>query len=267
MNKNQISDQRYLKEIQYKTADNLRARIQLHERFSTNAYPWFSWVFDHFELIPGMRIVEIGCGPAGLWQHNLGRIPDGAQPILGDLSEGMVQEARQVLNGRNFSFLSLDAQSLPCADGQLDLLVANHMLYHVPDINRAVEEISRVLKPGGRLIAATNGDYHMKELGELATEFLPGYKIPTSQARRFSLENGIAWLQPHFSSVQIHRYNSNLRVTEPQPLIDYVLSMWPFSDLQGKPEAGEIARSIQQRFEDQDSMLITKSQGLFSAIK
>jgi cyclopropane fatty-acyl-phospholipid synthase-like methyltransferase len=58
----QISDQAYLLTRQYHNASNLEARIALHARFSTNIYGWFRWLFDHLDLLPQSRILELGCG-------------------------------------------------------------------------------------------------------------------------------------------------------------------------------------------------------------
>ena len=84
-------------EQQYRDDSNLRARIDLHERFTTATEPWHRWVFDRIDLPPEARILEIGCGPAELWAQNLDRIPAGWELTLADLSPGMVEKAREVL--------------------------------------------------------------------------------------------------------------------------------------------------------------------------
>jgi hypothetical protein len=70
-----FTDQTYLREEQYRTDENLRARIDLHRRFSTNPERWHRWVFDRFAFAPDARILEVGCGPAELWSENRDRIP------------------------------------------------------------------------------------------------------------------------------------------------------------------------------------------------
>jgi SAM-dependent methyltransferase len=51
-----------------------------------------------------------------------------------------------------------DAQRLPLPDASAEAVLAMHMLHHVPDIDRAVAEMARVLRPGGVALAASNGD-------------------------------------------------------------------------------------------------------------
>ena len=91
-----ISDRRYLSD-QYRDAANLNARITLHLRFSTNPYGWMRWVFDRIDLPPACRILELGCGPGGLWSENSGRIPERWRATLTDSSIGMVRRARENL--------------------------------------------------------------------------------------------------------------------------------------------------------------------------
>jgi len=79
------------------------------------------------------RIADIGGGPGWLWQQNAAHIPVGWQVTHTDLSPGMVAEARANISRPGSAFDVVNAQSLPFADASLDALVANHMLYHVPD--------------------------------------------------------------------------------------------------------------------------------------
>ena len=112
------------------------------------------------------RILEIGYGPADLWVQNLDRLPAGWTITLTDFSVGMIEAAQRNLAGagRPFTFRPMNAQSIPFDTATFDAVIANHMLYHVPDLTKAVAEIHSVLKPGGTLYAATNGKGHLREL-------------------------------------------------------------------------------------------------------
>ena len=88
-----------------------------------------------------------------------------------------------------------DVQDLAFDDGSFDLVVAAWMLYHVPDVDRGLSEIARVLEPGGRLIAVTNSGRHLAEVRELAGVSWPG-GIP------FSRENGTEVLGRYFDDVR-----------------------------------------------------------------
>lgn len=229
------TDQAYLLNEQYKDSSNLRSRIHLHRQYSTNTYGWTRWVFDYVKLLPpDAHVLELGCGPCDLWLQNLNRIPKGWTIFLSDLSPGMLEKAQDLLFDRaqRFTFQNFDAQSIPHEDNSLDAVIANHMLYHVPDLEKALSEIARVLKPTGRLFAATNGSGHMKELRELRAKFFESSGLNLSQDRSggenwqlgFSLENGDELLRAYFPQVALRNYVDSLRVTSSRALFDYVMS-------------------------------------------
>src|SRR5512138_1738048 len=195
-----FTDPQYLKTEQYRDSTNLDARVDNHLRFSTNPYGWFHWVFDTLEKLPAnANILELGSGPGYLWSHCADRIPAGWRITLSDLSPGMVDAAWRnlVVLGRAFKFEQIDAQSIPYPDGSFDAVIANHMLYHVPDRAKAIQEIARVLRPGGHLIATTVGDHHLDELHEWL-HFAHMDKSFEEFSRAFTLENGMEQLTPFF---------------------------------------------------------------------
>lgn len=259
-------------QTQYQTSANLDARIRLHAHFSTNHYGWLPWVFDQLAAPAQATILEIGCGPATLWAENRTRIPTTWAITLTDQSAGMIQQAQANLapSHHAFRFEQMDAQALHFADASFDLVIANHMLYHVPDLPHALGEIQRVLKPGGRFYAATNGSGHMAELLTLIRHYAPdrAYEGPE---RAFSLENGANQLAPWFQPVELRLYEDELAVTEVGALVDYVFSMGSFTA--SYPEIGAAQRSafaayVQQQLAEQGGRFrIQKSTGLFISRK
>lgn len=233
-----IQSPEFLRDQQYRDASNLNARRHIHEHFSTNTRGWTPFIWDALADLPAdAQILEIGGGPASLWAGNLDRIPTGWYITLTDFSDGMVAEARAALNaetdpavGRHFTFQQMDAQQIPFADAAFDAVIANHMLYHVPDRPRALREIRRVLKPGGVFLAATNGKNHMAEQWQLTRRFTEKAGIPFEDwhgqtGRPFSLENGAAQISAYFDDVQLLPFDDDLRVTEVEPLAQYLFSM------------------------------------------
>jgi len=163
------TDQNYLRGEQYQDAANLNARIALHQRFGTANIGWHPWVFEQLDLPTEARVLELGCGPGLLWGQNLERLPPGWQVTLSDFSLGMVEQARRSLapSGYPFTFGQLDAQALPFVDDSFDAVIANHMLYHVPDRQKTYAEVRRVLKPEGCFYAATMSRDNMKQVADL----------------------------------------------------------------------------------------------------
>jgi ubiquinone/menaquinone biosynthesis C-methylase UbiE len=260
----QISNQTYLRE-QYKNAANLNDRIQLHLRFSTNPYDFHMWVFDQLKLAADSRVLELGCGPGSLWRPNLARIPTGWKITLTDFSPGMLAEARANLAGAYpFAFQQADAQAIPFADSSFDAVIANHMLYHVPDRAKAFAEIRRVLRPAGRFYAALNGENHMREMYDLVRQFDPMIGMwRQSGDQIFTIEKAQSELSHFFSHVLLHRYESALVVTEAEPLVAYVASMAD-ANLTGARRA-EFTELVEQRIAADGAIHITKDTGLFEA--
>jgi ubiquinone/menaquinone biosynthesis C-methylase UbiE len=252
---------------QYRDASNLNARITLHQRFSTNNTPWQRWVFDHFSLTGCGDILDLGCGPGDLWVENSDWIPRDWAVTLSDLSPGMVETARHNLGNschHRFTYGVLDAQAIPFPDRHFNIVIANHMMYHVPDRDELLYEVYRVLQPGGRLYATTNGREHLQELHELVASFCPQAET-TNVATQFGLENGAAQLSRHFDRVTRHRQENALLVTEAEPLIAYVRSMVCQPALGQNLEALSLA--IREQIAAQGAIHIQKDSGLFVATK
>ncbi len=260
-----FTDRDYLRSSQYRNAGNLNARIDLHSRFSTNPYGWFPWVFDRLAVPDGSRLLELGCGPGNLWVENAARIPPTWDVNLSDLSGGMLRQARQNLMDwrKGFHFFTADAQAIPFPDASFESVIADHMLYHVPDMRLALGEIRRVLKPGGLLLAATNGLDHMWEIKDLVHRADPQATYSGSDLS-FRLENGVELLAPIFSSVEMQRYVDALRVTEAASLVAYILSMASLRGISldgSRLEAFE--SSLEQEIAQRGFIHITKSPCLF----
>ncbi len=266
----------YLKNEQYKNSSNLGARANLHELYSTATTPWHVWVFNHLGLQAGMTILECGCGPGWLWRNNIERIPPDCHITLTDLSEGMVAEAETALvhSATEFQFETANIEELPYADNSFDVVVANHMLYHVPDLAKGLSEVRRVLKPNGRFFAATNGNNHMKELKQIGEEFAGSQgqfvKALGHNAEKviwkltFRLENGAELLAPYFDTITLETFEDSLEVTEAAPLADYIKSTFRMANA-----TSEITESldnyIAQKIAQESTIHITKATGLFTA--
>ena len=264
---------------QYKNASNLDARIALHSRFSTAKTNWYRWLFEHLNLPEGARVLELGCGPAKLWRENLERTPKSWDVTLTDASPGMIEEAKTYLEDapRAFSYRVVDVQNIPFADASFDAVIAIHMLYHVPDQPRALTEIRRVLRPGGRFYASTNGRAHMQEIGDLAAHFAEGEVLENirSAHRRnsFRLEDGLEMLSGYFADVRLHRFESSLEVTEAEPLLAYILSASAAAELRERPSAAQRERLeafkayLNRRIAAEGAVHITTVPGLFEAVR
>lgn len=256
-----FTDRDYLQKNQYRDAENLRKRGSLHEKYSTNPINWFTWVFDHMALKG--RILELGCGPGTLWQKNRQRIRPEWNIVLSDFSMGMVQEAS---NAGNFAFIQSDAGAIPFPDASFDAVIANHMLYHVPDLRQTLGEIRRILKEDGVFYAATNGKKHLIELHKLIKQGLDIELNNTTLLGNFTLETGGPFLAEYFSNVEMDVYKSQLCVTDIDPLVEYTETIISGYDAAVTPEQVEKFRGLlAKEIEAKGAVWIQKSVGLFCA--
>jgi ubiquinone/menaquinone biosynthesis C-methylase UbiE len=264
------SDKRLLE--QYENASNLRNRINIHEMFSVNKYGWMRWYFDELNLPKQCKILELGCGDANLWRKNKDRISKGLDITLSDFSKGMLDDAKINLGERakDFKFQIIDAENIPYDDCSFDVVIANHMLYHVENIQGALSEIYRVLKPGGYFYSSTVGKNHMIEIRDIMLKFKSEtMDIKSSDiTSRFQLENGVEKLNKWFKSIEMKRYEDSLIVTEATPVIDYIFSMpGNVRESFNKERLEKLNKYLKDKITTEGGICITKDTGFFKGQK
>ncbi len=264
---NGLSDLDSPKNTQYQDSANLSARADLHQRFSTNPISWQSWVFDQIDLPDDSKILEVGSGPGYLWQQNQTRLFKW-DICLSDLSAGMLREAKTALESyEGIRYVVHDACNIPSPKSAFDAVIANHMLYHLPNIPAALKEIKRVLKPGSCLYAATNGKAHMHEIEVWRSLFGsdhggPAWGTPTS---RFSLENGEDLLQQEFKYIRLLDYPDSLIVDQVEPIIRYIRSYTNLNKFHVRTD--DLREFLKKKIAENDSVKISKKSGMFVASK
>ena len=249
---------------QYHNATNLRVRIQLHHLYSTNPVEWFSWLRGQIDFSRINRLLELGCGNGDLWVGNTIDLRN-REFFLSDLSEGMLEDAKLRLND-DFSFMQIDAQNIPFKRDFFDAVIANHLLFYLPELDQGLEEIIRVLKPHGILYASTYSTNHMKEITELAQEFDPRITLSqTSLPSIFGKENGEEILSHYFQNVERRDYADTLVIDQAKPIVDYIVSCHGNQNeiLSGRIE--EFYSFIKKKIDDQGSITVTKEACLFIA--
>jgi SAM-dependent methyltransferase len=156
-----------------------------------------------------------------------------------------------------------DLQHLPFPAQEFDLVIANHMLYHLPDPRLGVAELARVVRPGGRVVVATNGMRHMRELWQIRADVFGTPEVDQT-LDVFSAEIGFPLLRDHFRVVTWHQYDDELRCTEPADVLAYLCSTPPGEDA-SESQRARLDELVEERFRaGHGTFMITKDSGCFT---
>jgi SAM-dependent methyltransferase len=168
------------------------------------------------------RVLEVGPGPGEF----AARLRDelGADVTAVDVSPRLVELVR----ARGIDAHVGDVQALSLADGSFDAAAANWVLYHVPAVDRALAELARVLRPGGRLAAVTNARDHMVELWSL---------LGRDEELSFGAENGGDLLRKRFARVERRDVRGDVVFPSRDALLGYVRA---FAELAGEDLAARL---------------------------
>lgn len=244
---------------QYQTPGNLNTRISIHEKYSTNRQPFGDWILSHYRIKPNDRILELGCGTAAMWKNNLSLLDGGSHLTLTDFSSAMLETAKRNTEGSAcVDYQVVDIQDIPYKDNAFDIVIANMMLYHVPDLDRGLSEVRRVLKPGGSFYCATYGEHGIMEF---INETLHSYSIGGSIAKTFTLQNGGDSLRKFFPVVEKKTREDSLAITNIKDFVDYVLSLSGLTGME-HTSAEQLARAFEQKCVD-GCLYVPKEYGMF----
>lgn len=209
-----LADPAYLR-FQYADDRKLQVRIDTHERYSENRTPFTAWILERVGARPGQRLLDVGSGH-GQYHDRLSDV----RVVALDLSAGMLARV-------GVPAVQADAQALPFADGTFDRVMANHVLYHLPDIGRGLREMRRVARSGARVVITTNSRDTMRPLWEITDAIAADVGVPMYRtvALRFGLED-LPLVREVFPATRVETYEDAFLFPSPDPVLAYVASMW-----------------------------------------
>jgi ubiquinone/menaquinone biosynthesis C-methylase UbiE len=206
----------------YDSGDLLKAK---HKTSSVAAEQFPAWVLGLIADVPIGRALDAGCG-WGRFGVPFLRRHTGAALACADLSGGMLDMARRTISdaGLHAASVVADVEDLPFRAGVFDVVMANHVLYHMNSVSAAAAELSRVLKADGRLVATTNSELVRVPLLEIHRAVLTDLGIPAApeQPSRFSLENGAESLSMGFAHIETHIFEDTVHCDAETLLTGYL---------------------------------------------
>lgn len=181
-------DNPVLVQWEYASEERLRTRNAIYREL-TDGPDIEQAAFDAVAEVRPARVLDAGCGIGDIGVRIAEEL--GSHVVAVDTSPRMVQIAKE----RGLEASLADVQQLPFADGEFDCVLAAWVIYHVPDRQAAISELARVLRPGGRLVAATLAEENLHEIWDLLGE-------SWRRSITFDRHNGAAQLEPYFASVE-----------------------------------------------------------------
>jgi SAM-dependent methyltransferase len=220
-----VTGRRMMTQSAYADDRHIRSRQAIYSYAEKRADP--AWRTSFIPWDGTQIVVDVGCGNGFDLRHIL---PEGrCRHAFGvDLSIGMLRSLDELRSSGRLTPLQGDAQQLPLGDGIADVGLAMHMLYHVPDIQAAVRELRRVVKPGGTVLASTNSVSSLGEINDLlgaALAKVVGGPLHSLHSGKFNLETGAEQLQTEFSDVSLHHLDVPLAFPTAEPVLGYLNSV------------------------------------------
>ena len=247
-------------DTQYKNPNMLNIRIRLHQLYSTNKEGFNHWIVKHYNIKKESSILELGCGTGITWKELTHLLQDCKEVYFTDLFEGMIEEAKSNIGEHpNIHYEVVNAEELPYEDERFDIVIANMMLYHIPNLDKALSEIRRVLKKNGIFYCATYGENGVESF---INQML---NVQTERQHTFTLQNGKDVLNKWFPSVEKLEYVDMLHISDRSDLVEYIQSFKEMNDWQNYSEE-ELYRLI-SNYEKQGVIEIPKEYGMFVSRK
>lgn len=248
---------------QYQKHNNLDIRVELHKRYSKNKFGFNNWIFSNYQITEDIKVLELGCGTGELWKNQLDVIDKMEQLIVTDFSSDMVEKTKSVIGNRdNVEYKIMDIQNISFENETFDIVIANMLLHHVDDIDKALDEVNRVLKKGGIFYCATFGENGVVDY--LASLFKNEINRELEN-KTFTLQNGKNYLIRYFNNVEKLIYDDELQVTSIDDLVQYIQSLKGISEI-GSLEEEIIRKRLESEFSN-GKLIIPKEYGMFIARK
>lgn len=254
---------------QYKSDKNLNIRSNLHS-YNINRIDFDKWCFNQINFSRDANVLELGCGTGKLWFKNKDYIESTLNITLSDFSKSMIKIAKNRLKdvNREFGYKEINAENIPYNDETFDIIIAQHMIYFIPDIEKALVEIQRVLKPNGVFYVTANSCESMKELNKLAENFAPNLGLDSNgYSERFDLEHGRGILEKYFSKVNVEILDGKIIVDEAEPVVSYKASTIQGSTILIGEIKKDFTNYLKGYIEEKGSISITTKTCMFKAVK
>ena len=254
---------------QYKSDKNLNIRSNLHS-YNINKVDFDKWCFSQMNFPKNARILELGCGTGKLWFKNKESIDKDLNITLSDFSKSMLKIAKDKLKDLDYDFKyeEINMENIPYKDESFDIVIAEHMIYFAPDIEKALSEIKRVLSKNGVLYVSANSCDSMAELNKLSENFAPNLGLDNNGfSDRFDLEHGKSILEKYFSEISLEVLEGKIIVDDAKPVVLYKASTIQGDSILVGEKKKEFTKYLEDYIKKNGNISITTKTCMFKARK
>jgi ubiquinone/menaquinone biosynthesis C-methylase UbiE len=191
-------------------------------------------VIDEVEARPGMRILDLACGPGNMTRPLAAQVTPSGEVVGVDLAAGMIELARSA-GIPNARFQVMDIEALAFPDRTFDAAICGHGLQFVPDLPRALGEARRVLKTGGRFVASVPSapvkDSVQALIDDVIDQSLPAApRVADDQTTRATVRDPEALRQAAidagFAYARVEQVEEDVRWDSAEHLVSMLMSWW-----------------------------------------
>jgi SAM-dependent methyltransferase len=211
---------------QYSDGEKLRIRQETHRLHSEHPDDIVGFVLGHLAPEPGDLVADLGGGHG---RYHPALAARGARIVDVDAFAGMTAEARRHASaaGLPVEVVLGTVDALPLRSGACDRAMANHVLYHAEDVAGALRELRRIVRPGGRVVAAANGGGTVAFMAPMedvhaAAARAAGY-TPTLPGVPFTMDD-LPLVRSVFPAAEAHIVENALVFAEAEPFLRYYAS-------------------------------------------
>lgn len=191
-------------------------------------------MIDLVDARPGMRVLDLACGPGNISRRIAALVGPDGEVVGVDLAPGMIELAR-ASGIRGARFEVMDIENLTFPDASFDAAACGHGMQFVPDVDRALREARRVLRPGGRFAASvpvtSDGQRPWTVVEEAVERWLPPAPKATDNQATRAVVGSIDTFREHalaagFATAQVEAIEERIRWESAEQFVSMFMSWW-----------------------------------------
>ena len=168
----------------------------------------------------------------------------------------------------DFKYEEINVENIPYKDESFDIVIAEHMIYFAPDIEKALSEIKRVLSKNGVFYVSANSCDSMAELNKLSENFAPNLDLDNNGfSDRFDLEHGKSILEKYFSEISVEVLEGKIIVDDAKPVVLYKASTIQGDSILVGEKKKEFTKYLEDYIKKNGNISITTKTCMFKARK